>query len=374
MKLKTQATITPLASIFGSGFLVIIPILDSVAGPYSVAAMAVVCAVAFLVGNVIRHNIRFNEDAIENGTAAKSTLLLEKISDIALVPAYIISVTLYLRILSSYLLGFFNADEEIYEQIITTGIISFILIVGFIKGLKALEGLEKWALGVTLLIIALVLICFAFYDISVWSSGELVFSKMPHRSWWEIATILGGTLIVVQGFETSRYLGHKYDMTTRIKSSRNSQVISTFVYLLFVFLATPLTHFLTGKFSDNALIDLAKIAAFWLPVPLVLAAIFSQFSAAVADTFGASGNMQEFTRDKVNEKLSYIIICGFAILLCWLASTNQILALASRAFAFYYFMQCLVALTNCQSLAKRILFSLLALILVFITIFAVPAG
>ncbi|NVJ65258.1 MAG: hypothetical protein HWE16_02130 [Gammaproteobacteria bacterium] len=369
-----QATITPLASIFGSGFLVIIPILDSIAGPYSVLAMALVCLIAFGVGSVIRYNIRYNEVPIEKGTATKSTMLLEKLSDIALVPAYIISVTLYLRILSSYLLGFFNNDIELYEQYITTGIILFILAIGLSKGLKALEGLEKWALAVTLFIIALVLACFAFYDIQTWQSGNLTLSKMPERSWWEIATILGGTLIVVQGFETSRYLGHKYTATERIQSSRNSQIISTGVYLLFVLLATPLTHFLTAKFSDNALIDLAKIAAFWLPIPLVLAAIFSQFSAAVADTFGASGNMQEFTHDKLSEKLSYLIICGFAILLCWLANTGQILALASRAFAFYYLIQCLVALTNCKSFAKQALFSLLAVILLFITVFAVPAG
>ncbi len=374
MKKVTQATITPLASIFGSGFLVIIPILDSVAGPYSFIAMALVCLVAFGVGMVIRYNIKHNEEAIEQGSAKKSTLLMEKISDIALVPAYIISVTLYLRILSSYLLGFFNNDIELYEQYITTGIILFILTIGLIKGLKALEGLEKWALGVTLFIITLVLFCFAFYDLQTWQADSLTFSEIPKRSWWEIATILGGTLIVVQGFETSRYLGHKYTTEDRIRSSRNSQLISTAIYLLFVLLATPLTHFLTGEFSDNALIDLAKVTAFWLPIPLVLAAIFSQFSAAVADTFGASGNMQEFTHDKLSEKLSYLIICGFAILLCWAANTSQILALASRAFAFYYMMQCLVALTNCNSIAKKSLFSSLALVLLFITIFAVPAG
>ncbi len=53
-----RATATPLASIFGSGFLVIVPILAGAAGPYAVVAMAAVCALAYAVGTVIRFNIQ----------------------------------------------------------------------------------------------------------------------------------------------------------------------------------------------------------------------------------------------------------------------------------------------------------------------------
>ncbi len=48
---------TPLASIFASGFLVVVPILASAVGPYSILAMMVVAFVAFLVGKIVRHNI-----------------------------------------------------------------------------------------------------------------------------------------------------------------------------------------------------------------------------------------------------------------------------------------------------------------------------
>lgn len=51
---------------------------------------------------------------------------------------------------------------------------------------------------------------------------------------WEVLTILAGTLIVVQGFETPRYLGDEFDAATRIKASRWSQIISTTVYVAFV--------------------------------------------------------------------------------------------------------------------------------------------
>src|SRR3954471_16555203 len=45
-----HARVTPLASIFGSGFLVIVPILHAAVGPYSVVAMAGVCALAYARG------------------------------------------------------------------------------------------------------------------------------------------------------------------------------------------------------------------------------------------------------------------------------------------------------------------------------------
>ena len=56
-----HARTTPLASIFGSGFLVIVPILNAAVGPYSVVAMAGVCALAYAMGSVIRFNIRHAE-------------------------------------------------------------------------------------------------------------------------------------------------------------------------------------------------------------------------------------------------------------------------------------------------------------------------
>ena len=54
----TKAITTPLASIFGSGFLIIVPILAGAVGRHSVLAMVGVCALAVAVGSVIRFNIR----------------------------------------------------------------------------------------------------------------------------------------------------------------------------------------------------------------------------------------------------------------------------------------------------------------------------
>lgn len=55
------ATVTPLASIIGSGFLVSVPLMASAIGIWSVAAVAGLTLLAFLIGGAIRYNIRYGE-------------------------------------------------------------------------------------------------------------------------------------------------------------------------------------------------------------------------------------------------------------------------------------------------------------------------
>ena len=211
LKLLAGATSTPLASIFGSGFLVIVPILAGAVGGYSVFAMAGVCALAYAVGTVIRYNIIHVEPVLADHPS-EATQSLERTSDIALVLAYVISVCLYLHILSSFVLGSFHIDTELNENLMTTGIVIVIMVIGLTKGLDNLEVLEKWALYITLLIIVLLVLGFTNYDWAAWrsASGIKLFKATPHTP-WEMLTIVAGTLIVVQGFETTRYLGKEFD-------------------------------------------------------------------------------------------------------------------------------------------------------------------
>ena len=68
-----------------------------------------------------------------------------------------------------------------------------------------------------------------------------------------------------------------------------------------------------------------------------------------------------------------MLICGIAVVLSF-ASTLTILSFASRAFAFYYFLQCLVAINVRESGRQKWAIRVLAAALAFITLFAVPAG
>jgi len=369
-----KATATPLASIFGSGFLVIVPILAGATGKFSLFAMIAICALAYSIGWVIRFNIANAEPVLDARKASKSTFYLDSISDIALVPAYVISVCLYLRILSSFLMNGLGLVTQFNERLVTTGIILLICIVGFIKGLEVLQKLEDWAIWVTMAIIVIMIVGFGLHDVSLSSGPGIELPSYPGHSILHMLAILGGTLICVQGFETSRYLGEVYSTEMRIKSCRLSQIIAAAVYIVFIAVAIPLMHYLTGPVRDDSLIVLAGKASMLLPVPLIAAAVLSQFSAAVADTLGGQGNMVEATRKKIGHKAAYLIMGGGSIVLAWSASTFQIVALASRAFAFYYMLQCFVAVTVSKSVIKKLCMIFLALILLAITLFAVPVG
>ena len=368
-----HARVTPLASIFGSGFLVIVPILNAAVGPYSVVAMAVVCALAYAMGSVIRFNIRHAEPLLETGEPSARLLRYERTANLALVLAYAISVCLYIHILAAFLLGGLGINTPFRENIVTVIIVAAIGVLGRFRGLDMLLIMERWALRVTGVLVLVMVAMFAIFDWRAFTTHTLQWPIFPKQDLWTILTVVGGTLIVVQGFETSRYLGAEYDRELRIRSCRSSQIVSTIIYLVFVAVATPMMHFLGSEVQDNGLLILAAKAATWLPIALVSAAVLSQFSAAVADVVGGGGTVKETTQGRVDDRQAYVLICGIAIVLAF-ASTLTILSFASRAFAFYYFLQCLVAVCVTQKTWQKVLISLLAVVLAFITLFAVPAG
>lgn len=365
---------TPLASIFGSGFLVVVPILASAVGVYAIPAIVVVAIVAFLVGTIVRHNILCAEPVLARGNK-QFTVIVERLSDVALVAAYVVSVCLYVHILSAFALAELGLDSTFNKSLMTTLVIGVITVIGLTGGLTPLEKLERWALYLTLVILALLLIMFAVYDVNQFlNQGRFSLPPTPDRSAWEIATIVAGTLIVVQGFETTRYLGATFDTATRIRASRWSQYFSLAVYVLFVTLAQPIVPALNGNYGDNSLIVVAATVSVLLPLPLIVAASLSQFSAAVADTLAAAANMQETTGNRVTARWGYLLVGGTAMALAWSGSVFEIVALASRAFAFYYLLQCVVAFSVCRNISERARFVVIGLVLAFVLIFAVPAG
>jgi hypothetical protein len=369
-----RATATPLASIFGSGFLIIVPILAVTVGSLSALAMFGIVVAAYLVGEVIRFNIRHVEPILASGNASRPTAVLEVSSDIALVLAYTISVSLYLRILASFLLGVAGVDTELNESVVASIVIVFIVLMGVSKGLDPVEKLEDWSLGITILIILVVIAAFGIYDVVVSTGPGIIFPPTPNIPAWGVITTLAGTLIVVQGFETSRYLGNSFDSATRIRSSRLSQIASAIVYVVFVLLATPLMHFLQAPMKGNDLIFLAAKVVIFLPALVALSAVLSQFSAAVADTIAGADTISEFTRKKVNARSAYVLIGVAAFILTWTVPTLQLIALASRAFALYYLLQCFVAVSVSKSNLQRVAILGVASALAFVVVFAVPAG
>jgi hypothetical protein len=369
-----SATVTPLASIFGSGFLVIAAILSAAVGRYAVIAMAGICALAYAIGAVMRHNIRHVEPLLFNRKLPAWPARLELVSDFALVLAYVISVTLYLRIMASFALNLANLDSQQNQSLLVSVCIAVIMAFAVWRGLKSLEFLEKWALALTMVIVLVLLVTFVKLDLSILTEGVLKLPRSTAETPLHVLLLLGGTVIVVQGFETTRYLGEHYCPETRIRASRLSQIVSTVVYVIFIALVTPHTHLLDGLMSDSGLLDIVKQVATFLVLPLVGAAIFSQFSAAIADTIGGTGNVRDRTDGKIPERWIYAVILTVALILTWSADTGQVLVLASKAFAFYYGLQCLVAVLISNDMRVRIGAGLLAAIMFAIAAFAIPVG
>ena len=105
----------------------------------------------------------------------------------------------------------------------------------------------------------------------------------------------------------------------------------------------------------------------------------SQFSAAIADTLGAGGVVETESRQRVEARRVYPVIVGAAVALVWMTDVFEIVALASRAFAFYYLLQVLMAIMLVQTTrqgtprwAMTASYSVLAAVLTGVVLFALP--
>lgn len=375
-----QATVTPLASIIGSGFLIVAPLLGEIVGSLTPVAMLGIVVFAYVIGGVIRFNIRHAEPLITDAPPTSLLTFLERLSNWILFGAYVTSVAFYLRLMSAFVLQGFGMFNEVNANVLTTVVLVFIGITGWRHGLKGLEVLEKYSVSVKLAIIGVFLFALFMYDSDINFMDML--PQAQEHSTVKILRLLAGMLLVVQGFETSRYLGEEYTSDVRLHSMRFAQILSAIIYICFAILILPLIHFLpSGHMDETAIIGLSRHASVVLPLMLIGAAVMSQFSAAVADTLGSGGLLFEESRKRVSTGKSYLIVTGAAIVLIWSTNIFEIIAFASRAFAFYYFTQTVLAFQVVRTWPEEkgkgwhlVAFGLMACVLAAVTVFAIPVG
>ncbi len=368
------ATATPLASIFGSGFLIIVPVLERTLGALSVLGAIGVCAVAWFVGTAIRHCVRVVEPLTEAGELDPLTGRLERIADAVIVVAYVISVALYLRIMAAYIIDYAVAGGSTSaERILACATVGLIATVGVVRGFSGLDRLERIALATVLGLTTVLGIAFVIDDGRALLGAGLTLPPVPGLGLGRVLLVLGGIVITVQGFETVRYLGDEYDAETRVWASRVAQLVSASIYVAFVALATPLMGLGTSAGADDTLIQVTDRVAPILALPLVLSAVLSQFSAATADTVAADGNLRGLTR-WMRSPRTYLVSGAAAIALAATVGTFEIIAIASRAFAAYYAIQAVIALRTSRGLPRKIGFGAVAALMGAIALLAEPAG
>lgn len=156
-----RATVTPLASIIGSGFLVLAPILVSAYGRNAPLIMAGLCLGAYLFGSAIRFSIaeRNSPNHLEDALVEK----MEIAASWALTFAFMISVAYYLNLFGTFGVSLTPYDNRPNAKLLTSAIFLIILVVGWTRGFKALEKMEYAAVSVKLAVIVGLLVGRASY-------------------------------------------------------------------------------------------------------------------------------------------------------------------------------------------------------------------
>ena len=369
-----RAMITPLASIIGSGFLVLGPILDDSFGKFAPLVMAMLCLVAYLFGAAIRFNMKIIGDANTPRPATEEHL--ETLASAVLGFAYMISVAYYLNLFGAFGLSLTPANDPMNAKLLTTAVYAIILYVGWAHGFRMLENMEYVSVSLKLAIIAGLLVGMAAFFWGKLQAGTLVFIP-SQTTGWPALTLAFGLIVTVQGFETSRYLGEEYKTATRIRSMHWAQWISTGIYMVYILLLAYVFQKDELRLSETAIVDMMKVVAPILPLLLVAAALAAQFSAAVADTSGSGGLIHELTRKKLSIRQAYALLTLVGVALTWSANVFEIIAYASRAFAAYYTVQAAIAALAARRTGKAghsFAFWALAALGAAIVIFGKPAA
>ena len=346
------------------------PILVSAYGRNAPLVMAGLCLGAYLFGAAIRFNIlaRNVPHPVQDMTVER----LEIGASWALVFAFMISVAYYLNLFGAFGVSLTPYDGAISAKLLTSAIYLLILVVGWLYGFKALEKMEYAAVTIKLAIIAGLLVGLTYYFYHTAVTTGLHFHEAD-LSGWPALTLAFGLIITVQGFETSRYLGHDYDPATRIKSMQLAQVVAGVIYMIYIGLFAY--AFDRGEFqlSETAIIDMMGLITPILPLLLVMAALAAQFSAAIADTSGSGGLFEELTRGRMTARYGYALLVAIGLFLTWEADVFQIIAYASRAFAIYYTLQSAIAARRAfiapTAWSRKAGFSLLVILGLLIVLF-----
>jgi hypothetical protein len=334
-----RATVTPLASIIGSGFLVLAPLLVREFGTAAVWVMAALCALAYAVGAAIRWNIlALDGEHPDFGQAARR---IEAAASWVLAFAYVISVCYYLNLFGAFAMSMTPFDGVDPGRWMTTAVLIFIAVLGWRGGLKSLEHAETISVGIKLAVIAGLLAGMGYYT-HLLAAREQLQHNAGHFDWNSLRLAFG-LIITVQGFETSRYLSEGHDAATRVRTMRYAQWLATVIYLIYIGLAGLSFPPDSVGLRETAVIGMTRAISPLLPILLVIAALAAQFSAAVADTNGCGGLAQEMSHGRVPTRSAYLVLVALAVVLTWSANIYQIISYASRAFAGYYALQCALA-------------------------------
>lgn len=372
-----RATVTPLASIIGSGFLICGPLLAREFGSAAIFAMTALLGIAYAAGWVIRYNIIHVEDHLASAPFHDNIAWVARITQGVLALAYAVSVAYYLKLLAEFSLKPVAIDpawQSIAANVIVTVIIGLMTLLAFGGSLRRVEHLAHGTVSIKIGIIAGLLVALAI----AWARSGIVDPLPPVRLSFASIPMLLGLIITVQGFETSRYLGHDYPAALRIRTMRHAQWIASAIYLAFIALLTPFLSRAAATEGVAGILDIMELVAPALGLFVLAGAVSSQLSAAVADSIGSGGLVNEVSRRRISVPLAFTLAGALAVLIVWLTDPFEVVALSSRAFALFYALQCVLALmvsvrNRSATNAQRVGFVVIGLICLVAVFVGAPA-
>lgn len=373
-----RATVTPLASIIGSGFLICGPILANEFGAAAFPAMAMLLLLAYAVGAVIRFNIIHVENLAPRLGLHDSMRWTMRITQLVLALAYAVSVAYYLKLLAEFLMKPFAVpatQHGLIANVLVTAVILMLTALTFSGSIKKIEHAAHASVSVKMGMIAGMLM-----GLAVWwlMHADLPLILPEVRFSASSIPLLLGLLVTVQGFETSRYLGGSYDQMTRVRSMRYAQWISSLVYLAFLGLLTPFLLQAQQAVGVAGILDIMKMVAPFLAILVLIGAVSSQLSAAIADSIGSGGLIVEVSGQKFGVRSAFMAASALSIAVVWLTDPFQVIALASRAFAVFYALQAVLAIwvarrSGVAGLTTQLGFAIIFMICVVAAVMGAPA-
>lgn len=373
-----RAMSTPLSSIIGSGFIIIAPLLWVLVGKWSLLFLFGIIFLSYQIGDVMRFNIINSEPLIQSEKLDTTLKTFNKMSYFSLGIAYLVSIAFYVHILSAFSLSLFGIGDEVSKDIMSTIVLLIIGVLGYLRGISHLEFIGRIAVNIKIALVCSV--CIGVFAYS-WHYLDFVHLTPPSD---KIITFdsfckISGILLLVQGFETSRYLGDKYTSAVRVSSMKYAQIFSSIIYIFFVWCMMFVLGDITVV-TETTIINVLSKFSWLLPLVLICGGVFSQMSSALADATGCSGVLSESVKNKITMNQGYLLLALVAIVLVWTTNVLENVALASRLFAFYYFMQSLESLYTMLkyrqnfSVVCLVKFACVALAMLFVCLFAKSAG
>jgi hypothetical protein len=368
-----KATVVPLAGIMDVGFIVFSPVIILLFGYGATWAMLALCTVGILTGFAISYNINNYEPLIGKPDRLhrwNSVALWALIGASVVNEAYravLLMTLVFLPLGDLYSPGLVTATAAL--------LLGILAIYAFAKGLMSLNDLANKSTAFNLSAIAAVVVAFGAYNVQQLAGGNFDSPHFAAPADDEALRQLLGLFVLVQGFESSRYIGAYFSAEKRVRTMRSAQYISSAVYVLFVAFSLVLFATVEAPKDVTAIFVVSEEVSVFLPFLIMAAAVGSQLSAIVDDTQTRSEMLVGQVGDRLPRQWTFPLFLVPAILVVLLTDVSSVVALASRVFAAYYLSQALIAgrlAWRAERWAWVAFFGAVALAMAAVAVFGLP--